>query len=289
MEPEVVQRLYPTPNRERPLRGCYLDHDLRSPTVGDRPFIYTNFITSLDGRVADRDPVTGRKRVPPLLANPRDWRLYLELVAQADVVLTTAKHLRAVVRGRAGTIFDSPECGDLREWRVVRGLAPTPILAVITRGLDLPLAELGDRAVPLMVLTGAGADRRRVAEIARRGTEVIDAGAGAEVEGGRLPGLFAQRGLRVVCSVCGPAVLNSLLAADAIDRIYLTVVIRLLGDAGTEGLLRGGGVAAYPGFRLLELYRDASGAAEAEQLFLSLVRESQREARGAPLWPRLAP
>ncbi len=50
---ENVLKLYPSPTRELPLKGVYLGEDLRaqSEKLG-KAFVYSNFITSLDGRIA---------------------------------------------------------------------------------------------------------------------------------------------------------------------------------------------------------------------------------------------
>ena len=50
--PEVLQ-LFPPPLRKRPLPGLYLEESLPAPkSEGTAPFLYANFVTSLDGRIA---------------------------------------------------------------------------------------------------------------------------------------------------------------------------------------------------------------------------------------------
>ena len=48
----------------------------------------------LDGRIAL--PAAGRSshQVPPAIANARDWRLFQELAAQADLLITSARYFR---------------------------------------------------------------------------------------------------------------------------------------------------------------------------------------------------
>jgi len=48
----TVTRLFPVPGSEQPLQGLYLDHHLHTRGSSGRPFIFSNFITSLDGRIA---------------------------------------------------------------------------------------------------------------------------------------------------------------------------------------------------------------------------------------------
>ena len=64
-------RLYPLPAEERPLKGLYLSHNLRQYTQNtSKTFVYTNYVTSLDGRIAIPHPT----RVKHLR-----WRLGLAL------------------------------------------------------------------------------------------------------------------------------------------------------------------------------------------------------------------
>ena len=52
MNADTIWQLYPAPSREVPLPGLYLRHDLRryGPELG-RPFVYTNYVASIDGRM----------------------------------------------------------------------------------------------------------------------------------------------------------------------------------------------------------------------------------------------
>src|SRR4051812_17752639 len=91
-------RLYPPPAEEQSLEGLYLAQDVRLLAQGRRPFVYTNFVTSLDGHISEPSDTQGRQ-VPKAIANSHDWRLYMELVAQADVLITTERQLRAMAAG----------------------------------------------------------------------------------------------------------------------------------------------------------------------------------------------
>jgi hypothetical protein len=67
--------------------------------------------------------------------------------------------------------------------------------------------------------------------------EVLDI-AGREQAVGLLAAL-AGRDLRYVYAVAGPGVLRTLVAADRLNRLYLTTVFRLLGGDAIATLLRG--------------------------------------------------
>ena len=56
MKDDVI-RLFPGPGQELPLQGLYLNHALRQKAESlGRPFVYANFVTSLDGRIAVPGP-----------------------------------------------------------------------------------------------------------------------------------------------------------------------------------------------------------------------------------------
>ncbi len=151
---KTILRLYPLPSQEVPLEGLYLGDNLRQKAqTANRAFVYGNFITSLDGRIAITHPTKPGMIVPDQIANPRDWRLFQELAVQADILITSGRYLRDYADGRAQEIlrvYDNPQFADLGNWRSDHGLKPLPDLAVISGSLDFPIPEVltqGDRSV----------------------------------------------------------------------------------------------------------------------------------------------
>jgi hypothetical protein len=101
-----LQALYPTSGKES-LSGLYLCEDLRASVPEAGTYVYTNFITSLDGRIALKSPETGQLEVPQRTANPRDWRLFLNLAAPADAMIVSGAYLTELAKNptRAGPPF----------------------------------------------------------------------------------------------------------------------------------------------------------------------------------------
>ncbi|HKJ76437.1 MAG TPA: dihydrofolate reductase family protein, partial [Gammaproteobacteria bacterium] len=228
-----------------------------------RPYVYTNFIASLDGRIARTDP-EGRWGVPPELANGRDWRLYMELAMQADVVLTSGRLLRAVAAGRHTALldFNDPRCDDLRAWRRERGLSERPVVAAVTRGAGPAAARVQERyQVPVLLLGPDNPDEPIPAEVA---SERLPGGG---LDAGEWLDRLTGRGLPIVYSVGGPTVFTALLQARAVDRLYLTTVTRLLGGTEFKTLLEGQPLAPPTQLALGELYLDPEGPGGAQQLF----------------------
>ncbi|MEJ2347021.1 MAG: dihydrofolate reductase family protein [Gammaproteobacteria bacterium] len=267
-----VTRLYPPPAEARPLAGLYLNHELQRQGSAQHPFVYSNFIASLDGRISEPEPDSGRHRVPAAIANSRDWRLYMELAAQADVLLTTARHLRAVAEGRHAELIEigHGKFRDLASWRASRGLAPQPAIAVVSAGLEIPAAALRRRCqAPLLVLTTRDAPAARVRELQDHGIEVTPVGEGTSVDGDALVRTLAARGLQRIYSIAGPRVLHTLLAAGRLDRLYLTLAQAVIGGDRYHTLTAGPPLTPAAGFQLHELHLDAAAPPRAGQLLAS--------------------
>ncbi|HKJ71107.1 MAG TPA: dihydrofolate reductase family protein [Gammaproteobacteria bacterium] len=266
---QPLTRLFPAPLTERPLEGCFLGHDLRRLGATGRPFVYSNFITSLDGRIARTDPASGRRAVPPAMANHRDWRLFMELAAQADVLVVSDRLLRAVAAGRHEALIDLEAVGleDLVAWRRQRGLVRQPVLAAVSRDLDLPAPDLAQRYTrDILILTTDDAPAERVAALERGGVEVARAGPGPYLGGSALVSALAARGHTCIYSLAGPRMLHTLVSAGRLDRLYLTVAHLLLGGTDFDTLVRGPGLEPAAGFRPLELYWDPAATSGAGQL-----------------------
>ncbi|MEN8803429.1 MAG: pyrimidine reductase, partial [Thiogranum sp.] len=141
MEATVIE-LYPASGTRKPLKGLYLSQMLETGKLHESPFIYSNFISSLDGRIALPGPGRNSHQVPPAIANKRDWRLFQELAAQADLLITSARYFRQSEDQEAQAelpVGSSAEFDDLRAWRIERGLSPQPDIAFFSASLDVPV------------------------------------------------------------------------------------------------------------------------------------------------------
>jgi len=258
-----VLPLYPEAGAERPLKGLYLQ-ERQCWSVSRPPFIYANYIASVDGRISMRDAASGEFVVPQALANARDWRLYQELAAQADVLITSARYFRQLAAGAAQAdppVSMAEEYADLIAWRRARGMAAQPDIAIVSASLDIPpamLARFPDRQIHVFTRRGADAARKRALEAA--GARVVAAGE-AWVEGGALRARLAEAGYRTAYMTAGPRVHATLVGAGALDALYLTTRHTLLGGGPgsfhtiTEGPMRPEGWI----LTLASLYLDRAG------------------------------
>lgn len=272
-------RIFPSPGEQVPLRGLYLTERFGPPAERTRPFVYANFITSLDGRIALPDPATGKRGVPPAIANPRDWRLFQELTACADAVLVSGRYVRdrVTVSTRSFPVSAEPEFADLLRWRRARGLAPQPAVVIVSASLELPrLDAVAESGRAVYVATGDSADERKVAAVQSQGARVLRVGSGARVEGGKLIGALAGESLLNIAMTGGGEMMNALLVDGALDRLYLTIACRILGGATFDTLFTGPVLERTAGFTLKALHYDAEGSAGAdvEQLFAIFDRRA---------------
>lgn len=273
MSVDTVIQLYPEMQHGLKLKGLYLQPLADVAGEAGSPLVYTNYITSLDGRIAIDHPVSGERGVPEHITNPRDWRLYQELAARADVLLVSARYLRELSQDKAQAampVSDDPAFADLLEWREQQGLAQQPAVVVLSSSLDLPLNQL--QALQhrrVYVATGAKhtASADRVREIEQCRAQMLYSGDSSRVEGRRLIELLAAEGFHNIYSIAGPGVLETLLRARVLDRIYLTQVHRLIGGVSYDTLFEGHLLDPPADFSLHALYYDKHSADNCGQLF----------------------
>lgn len=268
---DPVTQLFPALRAGIPLSGLYLEHRLHAHRRDDRPFVYSNFITSLDGRIAMGESGRSTHTVPEAITNPRDWRLYQELAGQSDILITSGRFFRQSNTGEAQDILPvgvQPEFADIRRWRLEQGLRAQPDIAIMSSSLDIPAAGLQPyRNRRLIVVTGAGADENRVRRLQDEGVEVMRAGAGRQVDGRQMVDALGAAGYRSLYTIAGPAVFGTLLQARVVDRLYLTFACTLLGGYVFDTLTRCEELVPAQGMQLASLYHDPHAPSGAGQLF----------------------
>jgi riboflavin biosynthesis pyrimidine reductase len=281
-----VTRLLPAPQRDFSLEGLYLDHDLYGKGLPGKPFVYSNFITSLDGRIAIASTASATHVVPTATTNPRDWRLYQELAGQADLLITSGRYFRQSLLGEAQDelpLGHQQAFDDIREWRSSRGLAPQPDIAILSSSLDIPLAALEPyRARSIYAVTGEEADPDRVAALQDDGITVLRAGSGVKVNGRRMLDELAQHGYRSIYAIAGPEVFHTLLKSRICDRLYLTVTQQILGGDSYDTLTRGELLEPAQGMRLVGLCHDPHAPLAAGQL-LCIFEPTDQTADSHPI------
>ena len=273
-------RLFPTPSEMVPLKGLYLQENLHLRGGPGHPFVYANFLSSLDGRIALEDE-TGVPYLPKSLTTDDDFRLFLELHAQADCLVTHGGYLRALKEGRLGNILQVGvhDLGwDLPSWREAQGLSPQPAIVVASASLDFPVPESikvsGQR---FMIATGQDADPDRVRAFEDQGYEVIRAGAGKEVNGGVLSRSLSERGFNTLYLIAGPLMLETMVREARLSVLFQTISHQLLGGEAFRSMLPGPTLGQRGKVRMSSLYYDPDAGSGVGQWFAQFALGEKHE------------
>lgn len=256
-----ILELYPRHGLRHGLEGLYLGQIPDTGPADTQPFIYSNFISSLDGRIALPGPGRNTHQVPPAIANARDWRLFQELAAQADLLITSGRYFRQSSDQEAQAelpVGCSAEFADLRAWRIDRGLAPQPDVAVFSATLDIPVTALDQyRERNVFLITGAAADAEKLDRITGSShARVITCGHDGHVDASALRSKLGALGYRRVYAIAGPSVLHTLVEGNALDRLYHTTAHCLLGGDKFDTFVWGPELQPAFCMPLRELYLD---------------------------------
>ncbi|UFS60261.1 pyrimidine reductase family protein [Subtercola endophyticus] len=184
-----------------------------------QPRVSANFISSVDGS-ASAAGLSGD------LGGPADKRVFDLQRWVCDAVLVGAGTVRA--EGYGAMRVSSAATA----WRLTHGFAEHPTFAIVSGRLDLDPASDVFAAAPVrpIVLTTAAADPVKRAHL-EAVAEVITCGENT-VEPRQLVAALTERGLVQVHCEGGPSLLGSLVAADLLDELCLTVSPLLEGGSG---------------------------------------------------------
>ena len=229
-------QLYPQYKEYERLHGIYLDDPLLSEC--DSPIVYSNFLSSLDGRIA----ISENKQLilPDRLTSEADHRLFMELQAQADCLITHGGYLRALAAGRLDNILhvgQPEEYADLADWRRQRGLPEQPLVVVCSNTLEFTLPDsLEPKHVWLA--TSNNGNRQRMQAWEEQGYKVIVAGD-KRVEGGLLTKQLSSEDYRRMYLCAGPELFESCLSDRCIALHYMTISMQFIGHKDFLTMLGG--------------------------------------------------
>jgi riboflavin biosynthesis pyrimidine reductase len=191
--------------------------DHYSAKVGS-PWLRVNFVSSIDGAVT----IDGRSGG---LGGEADHRVFDLLRTLCDVVVVASGTVKA--EGYGAMVLDDAAV----EARVSAGLKPQPTFAIVSGSLDLdPTSDVFAKAPvrPLIITSGSAPANEalgRVADIMVCGAKTVDPVA--------MVTALAERQLTRIHCEGGPSLFGSLLAADVVDELCVTVSPLLVGgDSG---------------------------------------------------------
>ena len=243
MSTKRLLQLFPSPSATCTLENVYLQQFGWHETGRERPVVAANFVTSLDGRIATASRENPEIRLPESLTSKEDFRLFLELHAQADCLITHGKYMRSLTASKLGNILqlpDTPEYEDLHAWRRQRGLARHPDVVIASSSLDFPLhPSLKESGQKIYIAAGQDTDPVLHERWQAQGLEILFAGQSGSVEGRPLITALAQRGYRNVYLIAGPKMLHTMLEDRQLDKMYISISHQMLGGQAYRTLLEG--------------------------------------------------
>jgi 5-amino-6-(5-phosphoribosylamino)uracil reductase len=241
--------------------------DWRLPAAPpDRPYTFTNFVTSHDGKISFDLP--GRNGGGDISRNVgHDHWLMGLLRARADAILTGGATLR-VARTHRWTpegIFPA-DAAAYAALRAAEGRSPVPLLVIVSASGELPPADAPVLNVPgqalLIATTAAGAARAR-ATLGDRPAVSYHVGPDNGIAWPPLLADLRARGIATLLSEGGARIYGELIRAGMIDEVFLTRSPIIVGNSRTTArtsLVEG--VAFHPDqppqLELLSLRRHAS-------------------------------
>lgn len=209
---DVFTRLFPAP--DSPGGGSLIDDLFAAvaaedrPPFEDRPWVYSNMVTSLDGATA----VDG---VSAALGGPADQAMFGAIRAIADVIVVGS-----------GTAIEEdyrPPSDRFAEVRTGRGQQPRPTVVVLSRSLSIEpdhrlFSEPAARPIVATVREAPSDRRQALAPVA----DLIDVGS-TDLDLRALLRELHRRGARRALLEGGPTVNGQFLSAGLVDEWNLTL------------------------------------------------------------------
>ncbi|MDD5410114.1 MAG: dihydrofolate reductase family protein [Methylobacter sp.] len=274
-------RLYPDPCERASIKGLYLAHQLHKLGTTVSPFVYANFLSSLDGRIALEDTVQGTY-IPKHITTASDFALFMELHAQADCLITHGGYMRALGEGRLGNILQVRN-KDLVEWRRNHGLKPQPDVIIASASLNFPLHNsLHEHAQTVHIATGKDAAPEHIRYWQDLGYSILFTGEDQMVHGAPLIHTLSGLGYKTIYLIAGPQMLDTVIREKQLSRLYLTITHQLIGGKDFRTLLTGAMLRPEGNLILESLYYEQNSPPGSGQFFMQFSLEpSNRMKPGA--------
>jgi riboflavin-specific deaminase-like protein len=188
----------------------------------DRPRVLSNFALTLDGRAT-----IGGKSGP--IGSRRDTEMLVGLRTRVDAVMIGAGTMR---QERYGQVVADPA---KRELRATEGLAPHPLMVLVSGRLELPWDAplFAESASEVVIFTASDDEPPEVATPVQivRHEGIVDLAVA-------LAQLLTERGVRSLLCEGGPHLHAQLLQGGLIDELFVTHAPKLGGGEG-PGLVAG--------------------------------------------------
>lgn len=232
---------FPLPAHIKKLYGPF---GLPSPADGNRPYVSSNFVMGLDGRVSFREleDLSGGR----IVSRSADDRWLMDFLrAHHDALLIGANTLREE-RGPDGLGWDFGIRDDeLRAYRdEVLHLARLKVIVLTGSGnIDANFHLFNSPRVDLWFITTAQGEERLRFQLAnsRRDTppKIVTAGSDTRVDLQQaLRQLRTEHGVRTLLCEGGPTLYGQLIEKNLVDEEFRAISLQVLGKSGNPGIER---------------------------------------------------
>ena len=265
-------QLYPQSTEAIDLKNLYLYKHGWYSSKSEKATVVANFLSSLDGRIAISQNNSHSTELPKHLTSDEDFRLFLELHAQSDCLITHGGYMRALSEKKLGNILQLPknrECEDLYNWRTLQGLSPYPALVIASASLDFPMhPSIKENDQKVYIATGKKADENKIKQWQDQGYEIIIAGSSSTVEGKPLIDTLFNKDYKHFYLIAGPKMLHTMTADQQLSKMYLSTSHQLLGGDIFRTIIDGSPLNS-PKLQLKSLFYDDSPENDHGQFFSS--------------------
>jgi len=266
-------RLYPQHDDKCAIKGLYLAHQVHKLGTTQSPFVYANFLSSLDGRIALEDVAQSTTYIPKHLTTASDFRLFMELHAQADCLITHGGYMRALGEGLLGNILQVRDI-DLVDWRCNNALQAQPAVIIASASLNFPIhSSLHEHAQKVYIATGRNADPDRIRYWQDLGYSILITGEDRMVHGGLLIHELQGLGYRSIYLIAGPQMLDTMVREKQLSRLYLTITHQLIGGKDFRTLLTGSTLGPEGNLMLKSMYFEPYSPPGSGQFFMQFDLE----------------
>jgi riboflavin biosynthesis pyrimidine reductase len=266
-------RLYPNFCEKASVKCLYLAHQLHKLGTAESPFVYANFLSSLDGRIAVEDAAQRTTHIPKHITTASDFGLFMELHAQADCIITHGGYMRALAEGRLGNILQVRD-EDLAEWRRNNGLKPQPAVVIASASLNFPIHDsIQQHRQDVYIATGRNTDPDRIRYWQDSGYPLLFTGDEQKVHGAPLINALSGLGYKTIYLVAGPQMLDTVIREQKLSRLYLSMTHQLVGGKDFRTLLTGDMLGPEGNLMLEALYYEQDSPPGSGQFFMQFGLE----------------
>jgi riboflavin biosynthesis pyrimidine reductase len=202
--------------------------------------VYANFVTSIDGVAS----IAGKRASSAIISggSSADRFVVALLRSVADAVVIGSGTLEEHEGPWTAERAFAAEAASFGEIRRTLSLSPEPVLVVVTGTGSVPEDHPAIRSA-IVITSEEG--RPRLTSVRCR--EIVAVGSGGRVDLVAAVARLRSRGYRRILTEGGPRLMGSMLQAQVVDELFVSVSPKLIGGASNRSLAGGADVPATAG------------------------------------------